>query len=130
MAGLHGYYSSILGVPLAQLRYLDADLAFPKLTDTARLYEMAFGDAGDRPYAPARDCERASGSAPVTMSGASPNRLRDNPSIQSLSTTPCESVSASWPKNRFSAASRPFWLPTWSVTAASWAGMKPAPSPP
>lgn len=44
MPGLHTYYEHVLGVPMMQLSYLDADLAFPKLEDTGKLYEMAFGD--------------------------------------------------------------------------------------
>jgi beta-lactamase superfamily II metal-dependent hydrolase len=62
MAGLHSYYGSVLGVPMTALRYVDADLAFAKLADTGRLYEMAFGDA-------VMDVAQADGRAAFTIVG-------------------------------------------------------------
>lgn len=44
MTGLFDYYTNILGLELADISYIDADLAFAKLDPAGDVFEMAFGD--------------------------------------------------------------------------------------
>jgi beta-lactamase superfamily II metal-dependent hydrolase len=45
MPGLHDYYETVLGLDLAEISYIDADLVFARLEGSGEIYELAFGDA-------------------------------------------------------------------------------------
>ncbi len=53
MPGLHGYYTEVLGLDLADIQYIDDDVVFARLEDDS-IYELAFGD-------PVMDVQSASG---------------------------------------------------------------------